>query len=130
MSDQKESGHRPEHETGGVQHGFQLPGWIWVGMVSCYAVFFVFIILATGRGGRALFAIAVSMFFALMFFSTASVISAIKGKERPSPLTRGNNLHTFTGPMSLPAVVGQVLAIPAALVIFAVGIAIISWAVR
>lgn len=51
MSDQKDGGQRPDHETGGVQRGFQLPGWIWAAMVGCYAIFFAFILLATGGMG-------------------------------------------------------------------------------
>ncbi len=130
MYDQKDGGQRPDHETSGVQRGFQLPGWIWAAMVGCYAIFFAFILLATGGDGRALFAIGVSVLFAVMFFATAAVLASIKGRELPSPLSRGQDLQTLTGPMGLPAVVGQVLAIPVALVIFSIAIALITWGVR
>lgn len=96
-------------------------------MFGCYAIFFGLILLATGRGKHAYFAICISILYTMMYFSTAAVISSIKGKERSSPLSRGQMLQTYTGPMSLAAVTGQVLAIPIALAIFAIGIALIVW---
>lgn len=127
MSEPNETAQRPDYETGGVQHGFQLPGWIWAAMFGCYAVFFLFILLATGRDRHALFAIVISVLYTLMYFSTAALLSSIKGKERSSPLSRGQYLQTLTGPMSLTAVTGQVLAIPVALAIFAIGVALVVW---
>ena len=92
---------------------------------------FLRIHIARHRGdGRALFATGVSVLFAVMFFATAAVLASIKGRELPSPLSRGQDLQTLTGPMGLPAVVGQVLAIPVALVIFSIAIALITWGVR
>lgn len=116
-----------QYETGGIQNGFEFPGWIWSAMFGCYAIFFLFITLATGRDGQALFAIIISALYTTMYFSTAAVLASLKGRERPSPLSRGKFLQTYTGPMNLPAVAGQVLAIPVALAIFAIAVTIIIW---
>ncbi len=115
----------PDHETSGVQHGFQFPAWIWGAMLGCYAIFFLSVTLATGSGGRAVFAIVVSMLYTAMYFGLATVLSSIKGHEKPSPLAQGRPLQTWTGPMSASAVAGQVLAIPLALVVFGIGILLI-----
>ncbi|MDT8279432.1 MAG: hypothetical protein RQ806_02640 [Erythrobacter sp.] len=115
----------PDHETGGLQHGFQFPAWIWGAMLGCYAIFFLTVTLATGSGGRAVFAIVVSMLYTAMYFGVATILSSIKGHEKPSPLSQGKPLQTWTGPMSSSAVAGQVLAIPLALVVFGIGILLI-----
>ncbi|PKP97456.1 MAG: hypothetical protein CVT76_04460 [Alphaproteobacteria bacterium HGW-Alphaproteobacteria-15] len=115
----------PDHETSRVQHGFQFPAWIWGAMLGCYAIFFLSVTLATGSGGRAVFAIVVSMLYTAMYFGLATVLSSIKGHEKPSPLAQGRPLQTWTGPMSSSAVAGQVLAIPLALVVFGIGILLI-----
>ncbi|PKP92186.1 MAG: hypothetical protein CVT75_08020 [Alphaproteobacteria bacterium HGW-Alphaproteobacteria-14] len=114
-----------DHETSGVQHGFQFPAWIWVAMLGCYAIFFLTVMLATGSGGRAVFAIVVSMLYTAMYFGVAMILSSIKGHEKPSPLAQGKPLQTWTGPMSASAVAGQVLAIPLALAMFGIGILLI-----
>ncbi len=126
MSDSKKNPNI-QYETGAIQSGFEFPGWIWAAMFGCYAAFFLFITLATGRDKHALFAIVISALYTVMYFGTAAVLASLKGKERPSPLSRGKYLQTYTGPMSLSAVAGQVLAIPFALAIFAIAVAIVLW---
>lgn len=112
-----------QHETGGLQHGFQLPGWIWRTMIAAYVVFFVAITAATGHDGPALFVIAISVGFAFMYFSLAGVLASVKGRERRSPLSvRGGVLQTWCGPMDRTAVAAQVLTVPVCLAIFAAAI--------
>ena len=101
------------YETGGRQAGFQLPRWMWHAMFACYAVFFLGIGAATGRDTAALFALAISLFYVLMFFGTVGVLGAQKGREHASPLDReGGLLDTWTGPMDRRSVVAQILAVP------------------
>lgn len=110
----------------GQQDGFQLPGWIWKSMLGCYAVFFMAIALATGRDGSALFAIAISVGYAVMYFGLGWWVSRIKGRERPSPLLeKGGVLQTWCGPMDMTSVAGQVLAVPACIALFALAVMIV-----
>lgn len=113
-------------DVAGQQDGFQLPGWIWKAMLGCYTVFFVAIALATGRDGSALFAIAISVGYALMYFGLGWRVSRIKGREHPSPLLEKSGvLQTWCGPMDMTAVAGQVLAVPACIALFAVVVMIV-----
>ncbi|PKP98102.1 MAG: hypothetical protein CVT74_12045 [Alphaproteobacteria bacterium HGW-Alphaproteobacteria-13] len=101
------------YETGGSQAGFQLPKWVWNSMFACYAVFFLGIAAATGRDTAAIFAIVISFLYVLMFFGTAGLLNAQKGREHGSPLDRHNGLlETWTGPMDRRSVVAQILAVP------------------
>ena len=127
MSDSKKDPNI-QYETGAIQSGFEFPGWIWTAMFGCYAVFFLFITLATGRDRHALFAIVIS---ALVHGNVSSApllcLHRLRAKNARHPCRAGKYLQTYTGPMSLSAVVGQVLAIPIALAIFAIAIAIVLW---
>lgn len=117
-------------ETGGVQHGFQLPGWIWQAMIAAYVVFFAAITAATGRDGPALFAIVVSVGFASIYFSLAFTLASVKGRERRSPLhARDGVLQTWCGPMDRTAVAAQVLTVPVCLAIFATAIFVIRMSI-
>lgn len=109
--------------------GFQLPRWVWTGMLGSYAVFFVAITVATGGSGHALFAIAVSILYTVMFFGLARAIARQAGPEQASPLARNQPLQTWCGPMEPGAVYGQILVVPAAIAFFAVAIAVIKAAV-
>lgn len=110
----------------GLQDGFQLPGWIWQAMICAYAVFFLAITAATGRDGHAVFVIVISACFAAVYFGLASVLGAVKGRERPSPLSRrGGVLQTCYGPMDRGAVAAQILTVPACIAFFAVAILVI-----
>lgn len=104
---------------------FQLPGSIWIGMTSSYAVFFASITLATGGSGHALLAITVSILYTVMFFGLARVIARQAGPDARSPLLRGEPLQTWCGPMNAKAVYGQILVVPAAIAFFGFAIAVI-----
>lgn len=111
------------HETGGVQHGFQIPGWIWSTMIASYAVFFLAIAVATGRDGAARFAIVISIGFAVVYFSLAAILASVKGRERRSPIAVPSGmLQTYCGAMSRGAVAAQILTVPACLAFFALAI--------
>jgi hypothetical protein len=114
------------HETSGLQHGFQIPGWIWVTMLSAYTIFFAAIIAAMAHDGETIFVLVVSVGFAVTFFGLAKVLSALKGVERRSPLaSRGGVLQTFCGPMSRGAVAAQILTVPACIAFFGLAILVI-----
>ncbi len=111
------------HETGGVQDGFQIPGWIWSAMIAAYVVFFLAIAVATGRDGAARFVIVISIGFAVVYFSLAAILGSVKGHERRSPISLPSGvLQTYCGPMSRGAVAAQILTVPACIAFFAVAI--------
>lgn len=102
------------YETNGTQAGFELPRWMWQCMFACYAIFFLGIAAATGRDAATVMMIVISLFYAIMFFGTVSVLNALKGSEHDSPLDRtGGVLETWTGPMDSGTVAAQILAVPA-----------------
>ena len=114
------------HETGGMQAGFQIPGWIWAAMLGAYAVFFAAITAATGRSGSAIFAIVISIGYVVIFFALVAAINNVKGPEQQSPLARHDGvLETWTGPIDVKTAAGQVLVVPLCLALFAIGILIV-----
>lgn len=111
---------RPEHSD------FELPRWIWGTMFAGYATFFAGVIAATAGEAKAAFAIAISIFYTVMFFGTARILANVDGRKVGAFTRTGGKLQTSTGPMDLGSVAGQVLAIPAILGFFGVAIAIIT----
>ncbi len=109
--------------------GFQLPRGVWMAMLSCYAVFFGAIAIATGGSGSARFAIVVSVLYTLVYFGVARIGARQAGAEETSPLKQGRMLDTWTGLMDRKAVYGQILIVPLAVAFFGVGIMIIVWAI-
>lgn len=113
----------PEHSD------FELPGWMWGVMLGGYATFFAGLTAASAGEARASFAIVIAVFYTAMFFGTASALANLDGR-RKGPFTRtGGKLNTWTGPMEMGSVAGQVLILPVLLGFFGVAIAIISAAV-
>lgn len=109
-----------------TQGGFEQPAWMWTAMFGCYALFFLSILLATGRDSEALFVIIISVLYALFYFGVAGVLGALQGTGKASPLERGDGtLDTWTGPMTRSAVAAQILSVPLALALFGVMFAII-----
>jgi hypothetical protein len=107
----------------------ELPGWIWTAMAGCYAVFFAGLIAATGRDGEAIFALVISIAYALIYFGTAGQMFGLRRPPRHSAFARGlGPLQTWTGPMDTRAVAAQILSVPACLAFFGVAIAIIRFA--
>ncbi len=110
---------------------FGIPTVIWGSMAASYALFFFGLILGTGHDGRALFMIAISMLYAVMYFGTAFVLNglgaSVRGKQK-SQWIQGK-FDTFTGRMSFGAVYGQMLVVPIMFALFGLAIALIRFAV-
>lgn len=119
------------HETRGLQYGFQIPGWIWVVMMACYALFVAALLHATGASSFARFMIAIASGYGVMYFGAARLLAGLKGRERPSPLVDGKPgarvLETWCGPMTGKSVAVQVLLIPIGVAMFGIAVAVI-WA--
>ncbi len=116
---------QPESRT------FGIPPIIWGSMAASYALFFFGLILGTGHDGRALFMIAISMLYAVMYFGTAFVLNSLGASgraEQESQWIKGK-FDTHTGRMSFGAVYGQMLVVPIVFALFGLGIAIIRFAV-
>lgn len=110
---------------------FGIPKIIWASMAASYALFFFGLILGTGHDGRALFMIAISMLYAVMYFGTAFVLNSLgaSGRTKQKSQWIKGQFDTFTGKMSFGAVYGQMLVVPIVFAIFGIGIAIIRSAV-
>lgn len=119
----------PSEPSGPVQpenSDMEFPAWIWAVMFVGYGVFFACMILATGKDLHALFAIAISIGYTVMYFAAASILVGLKPARRRSDFARGvAPLQTYTGPMSMTAVFGQVLVIPICLALFGFAMVII-----
>jgi len=116
----------PAHEA----RTFGIPTIIWGSMAASYSLFFVGLILGTGHDGRALFMIAISMLYTVMYFGTAFVLNSLgsSGRARKSQWINGK-FDTHTGKMSFGAVYAQMLVVPMVFALFGLGIAIIRFAV-
>jgi hypothetical protein len=110
----------PEHSD------FEFPRWIWAVMLGGYGTFLGGLLGATARSGQAEFAIAISAFYVAMFFGTARVLANVDGRRVGAFSRTGGKLNTWTGPMGLGSVAGQVLVLPVLLGFFGVAIAVIS----
>ncbi len=105
--------------------GFQLPGAIWRAMFACYAIFIASLALATGGSSAARFVIAISALFMLVYFSAATILTALGGSDRRKA-DKSEPLQTLNGPLGIGAVRVQVLTIPAALATFGIGLLIVT----
>ena len=111
---------QPEHAD------FEFPRWIWAVMLGGYGLFLAGLLGATADSGRAVFAIAVSAIYVAMFFGTAHVLANVDGRRVGAFNRRGGDLQTWTGPMDMRSVAGQVLVLPGVLGFFGMWIAIVS----
>ena len=107
-------------------NGFELPRSLWIGMLGFYAAFFVAIAAAAGGSVRALFAIIVSIIYTTIYFGVARIGAKQAGRERPSPLSHGKPLQTWTGPMDPFSVYGQVLIVPFAIAFFGIAVLVVT----
>lgn len=104
---------------------FELPRGVWRVMFTCYAVFLIALLAATG-GAHAGFAIAISAIYVTMFFGTAKVMLGQGPKQPGSPLNNSSGrLQTIYGPLARSEVFGQVLVVPAAVAFFGIAVAVI-----
>lgn len=110
-----------------VQPGFQLPAAVWKAMGACYITFFSAMAGLVGGHGFALFMVAISALYTLMYFGTGSVLARLPGIAAASPLDQGQALPTWTGPMDRGAVFAQVLIVPVAIALFGVAVMLVRW---
>jgi hypothetical protein len=106
---------------------FELSGSIWAVMFASYAVFFGALILATGHGAAAIFALVVSIAYTIMYFGTAAILNNVSAPARAAlpPASKDGGIVTNTGWMSDGAVKAQILTVPILLAVFACSFAII-----
>lgn len=110
---------------------FGIPTVIWGSMAASYIVFFMGLALGTGHDGKALFLIAISVLYTLMYFGTAFILNSLgmaDRKRRKNQWVDGK-FDTFTGPMTFGSVYGQMLVVPIMFALFGVAIAIIRFLV-
>lgn len=105
---------------------FELPANVWVSMVSCYAIFLLALLGASG-GAHVVFAIAIAAVYVAMFFGTARVMLK-QAPEQPGSGWNGPEgvLHTLYGPVTRGDALGQILLVPAVVAFFGVAVAAIS----
>ena len=105
---------------------FGIPPVIWGSMAASYILFFGGLILGTGHDGRALFMIAITILYTLMYFGTAYALNSLGGGRlrQKSQWVKGR-FDTHTGWMSFGSVYGQMLVVPFMFAFFGIAIAII-----
>lgn len=106
---------------------FELPGSVWVAMFASYAVFFAALIVATGHGTAAIFALIISIAYTIMYFGTAAVLNNVSAAERRTlpPLDAIGGIETQTGWIDDAAANAQILTVPILLAFFACSFAVI-----
>lgn len=109
-----------------VQPGFQLPSSVWALMLACYAIFFGGMTALVAGSGYALFMVAISALYAVVFFGTGTILANLAGRNDKSPLDKGQALPTWCGPMSRGSVYGQVLIVPIGIALFGTAVAVIG----
>ena len=102
---------------------FELPMPVWYAMFASYAVIFGALLAVTGSDTSALFAIAVSGCYTVMYFGTAAIINSVS-PQTPIAEAR-SDIDTFTGPMSFGAAYAQILIVPILVAFFGCVTAII-----
>ena len=113
-----------------AHNALQVPAAIWRAMFACYGIFLGGLLYATGRDGEALFMIAISTGYTILYFGLSGVLIGLDGHgARDDPIAARSDLDTWTGPMSPGAVAGQILTIPICLAVFGIIIAVIRAAV-
>ena len=77
----------PENYDASTKHEartFGLPRSVWGIMLTCCAMFFSALAVATGHDRGAIFVVVISCLFALMFFCTGFVLNSIDAARRKS----------------------------------------------
>lgn len=116
---------QPESRT------FGIPKIIWGSMAASYILFFMGLALGTGHDGKALFMIAISVLYTLMYFGTAFALNSLGMVDRRKEKKQwiDGKFDTFTGPMTFGSVYGQMLVVPIMFALFGVAIAVIRFLV-
>lgn len=105
--------------------GSELPGRIWLGMISCYALFLASLTATLGSSGEAMLSISISIIYVVIFFAVARTVVMQNPGNGGSPLDRHGFLMTHFGPMDRKAVYGQILVVPLAIAFFGVAVSLI-----
>ncbi len=123
MENMPEGYNAPSHEI----RTFELPGSVWITMFTSYAVFFAALFIATGHGTAAIFALVVSIAYAVMYFGTAAVLNNVTAAQRKAlpPRDRTGGLETQTGWMTNGAANAQILTVPILVAAFGCAFAVI-----
>ncbi|MEP2990277.1 MAG: hypothetical protein ABJN65_14945 [Parasphingorhabdus sp.] len=110
---------------------FGIPAVIWGSMAASYIIFFMGLAFGTGHDGKALFMIAISVLYTLMYFGTAYALNSLGmvDRKRQKKQWVDGKFDTFTGPMTFGSVYGQMLVVPIMFALFGIAIAIIRFAV-
>jgi len=108
---------------------FGIPSTIWSVMGASYALFFLGLLLGTGHDGKAVFMIAISVLYTLMYFGTAFALNQLGLAKRRAAKNQWVNgkFDTFTGPMTFGSVFGQMLIVPIMFAAFGIAIAVIRF---
>lgn len=102
---------------------FGLPKSVWVTMFLSYAVFFGALIMVTGHDKSALFMIAISGCYTVMYFGAAAAMNSVGASGRPA--TVHGDIDTYTGKLGEGAAFAQILTVPIMVAFFGVVIALI-----
>ena len=113
---------KPE-KAGPERRTFDLPKSIWWTMFVAYAVFFIAITIATGRDLGALFVIAISTGYTVIYFGTAAMLNTVGSGGRPA--TVPGDIDTATGKLGFGAAFAQILTVPLVIAFFGCGIAVV-----
>lgn len=109
-----------------AHNALQVPAAIWRVMFGCYGIFLGGLLYATGRDGEALFMIAISAAYTILYFGLSGVLIGLDGHgARDGRIATAGDLDTWTGTMSPGAVAAQILTIPICLAFFGVAVAVI-----
>ena len=99
-------------------------------MMACYGIAFTMVVLTFMSNGEAMIAIAVSIGFAVMFFSVPILLMRVRARQdvrwRPANRTsKSDTVDTYTGPMNRGSAVAHMVIVPFAVVLAFSGFSLI-----
>lgn len=96
-------------------------------MFACYAIFFTTLMASLGKGTYAVFVIAVSIAFAIMYFGLMTILNHVNVTARSAipDHEAHSGIQTYTGWLSNGAAYAQILTVPILFALFACVFAII-----
>lgn len=106
---------------------FNLPASVWGIMMTSYAIFFGALAIAMGHDRSAIFVVAVSILFALMYFGTTFALNSLSAagrKDEKRDWVKGK-FETLGGTMSYGDIFGQMLVLPILFALFGIAVIII-----
>ena len=92
-------------------------------MFASYAIFFMGLMIATGRDGMTLMMIVISAGYAVMYFGTAIVMNNVDQVARPKQVL--TTFDTHTGTIGYWAGFAQILTVPILIAAFSIAVAVI-----